>query len=143
MWLRLRTPSSKGDLSYRFVAMKTAILLAAVALLCVVSSANAKRLFYNNDDDMELSDKKARMFLRSMTNDNEDDECPGFVRYSRIGKRTVLRANLASTRVARPISVSRNASVQMNAWKSSQANRAWRQGSFCFCSQFNRANTSD
>ena len=54
--------------------MKTAMLLAAVALLCIVSSANAKRLFYNNDDDMELSDKKARMFLRSMTNDNEDDD---------------------------------------------------------------------
>jgi hypothetical protein len=52
--------------------MKTIILLAIFALLFIVSSSNAKRLFYDNDNDMELTDKKARMFLRSMM-DNDDD----------------------------------------------------------------------
>jgi hypothetical protein len=53
--------------------MKTIILLAIFALLFIVSSSNAKRLFYDNDNDMELTDKKARMFLRSMTGDDDDD----------------------------------------------------------------------
>jgi len=52
---------------------KTIILLAAIALLCIISSSNAKRLFYDNDNDMELSDKKARMFLEAMTGEDDDD----------------------------------------------------------------------
>jgi hypothetical protein len=59
------------------IKMHTKIVLAMVTLLCVVSSINAKRLFYDNDNDMELSDKKARMFLRSMMNDDDDDS-PSF-----------------------------------------------------------------
>ncbi len=54
--------------------MKTIILLAAIALLCIISSSNAKRLFDDNDNDMELTDKKARMFLRGMTGDEDDDD---------------------------------------------------------------------
>ena len=59
------------------IKMNTIIVLAMVALLFVVSSTNAKRLFYDNDNDMELSAKKARMFLRSMMND-EDNDAPSF-----------------------------------------------------------------
>ncbi len=54
--------------------MKTIILLAIFGLLFIVSSSNAKRLFYDNDNDMELTDKKARMFLRAMTGDNDDGD---------------------------------------------------------------------
>jgi hypothetical protein len=57
--------------------MKTIILLAAVALLCMVVSSNANRLFYDNDNDMELSNDKARMFLRAISNDDDDDS-PSF-----------------------------------------------------------------
>jgi hypothetical protein len=56
--------------------MKTSILLTIFALFFIISSSNAKRLFYDNDNDMELTDKKARMFLRSMMND--DDDAPSF-----------------------------------------------------------------
>jgi len=58
--------------------MKTIILLAIFALLFIVSSSNAKRLFYDNDNDMELTDKRARMFLRSMTDDDDDDDTASF-----------------------------------------------------------------
>ncbi|CAF1555842.1 unnamed protein product [Adineta steineri] len=53
--------------------MKTTIILAIFAALCVISSLDAKRLFYDNDNDMELTDKRARMFLRSMMGDDDDD----------------------------------------------------------------------
>lgn len=67
--------------------MKTSMILAVVALLFVVSSTHGKRVLYDSDN-MELSDKKARMFLRSMTND-EDDDAPSFdTRES--GKKCVL-----------------------------------------------------
>ncbi len=56
---------------------KTIILLAAIALLCIISTSNAKRLFYNNDNDMELSDKKARMFLRAITGESDDADDDG------------------------------------------------------------------
>jgi hypothetical protein len=51
--------------------MKITLVLAVLIFQCIISSANSKRLFYNNDDDMELSDDKARMFLRSMMNDDD------------------------------------------------------------------------
>ncbi|CAF1187265.1 unnamed protein product [Rotaria sordida] len=54
--------------------MKTIIFFIIGALLFIVSTSDAKRLFYDNDNDMELSDKKARMFLRSMLNDDSDDD---------------------------------------------------------------------
>ncbi|UJR14357.1 hypothetical protein I4U23_001353 [Adineta vaga] len=57
--------------------MKTFILLAAIAFVCIISTSNAKRLFLDNDNDMELSDKKARMFLRSITRDSEEDDDAG------------------------------------------------------------------
>ena len=57
--------------------MHTSIALALLALLVVISTSDAKRLFHDNDNDMELSDKKARMFLRSMTSDDDDDS-PSF-----------------------------------------------------------------
>ena len=53
--------------------MKTIILLAAIALLCMIASSHANRL-YNFDDDTELSDQKARMFLRALTEDGESDD---------------------------------------------------------------------
>ncbi|CAF3487159.1 unnamed protein product [Rotaria socialis] len=52
--------------------MKTIMLLVIFAFVFVISTSNAKRLFYNNDNDMELTDKRARMFLRSMTNNDDD-----------------------------------------------------------------------
>ncbi|CAF3379023.1 unnamed protein product [Rotaria socialis] len=48
------------------------MLLVIFAFVFVISTSNAKRLFYNNDNDMELTDKRARMFLRSMTNNDDD-----------------------------------------------------------------------
>ena len=52
--------------------MKTIILLAIFALLLIVSLSNAKNLYDN--DDMELTDANARMFLRAiMDDDNSDD----------------------------------------------------------------------
>lgn len=53
--------------------MKSILLLAALVLLFAIASTNGKRLFYDNDNDMELSDKKARMFLRAMTGEDGDD----------------------------------------------------------------------
>jgi hypothetical protein len=53
---------------------KTIILLATIVLLYIISSSNAKRLFYDNDNDMELTDKKARMFLRTITGEGDDDD---------------------------------------------------------------------
>jgi hypothetical protein len=53
--------------------MKTIILLAISVLFFVISSSNAKRLFHDNDNDMELTDKRARMFLRSMMDEDNDD----------------------------------------------------------------------
>lgn len=58
---------------------KAMILLAAIALLCFISSSNAKRLFFNNDNDMELTDQKARMFLRAISSQgDDDDDAPSF-----------------------------------------------------------------
>ena len=54
--------------------MKTLILFAAVLLVCTISTSNTKRLFVDNDNDMELTDKKARMFLRAMTGESDDDD---------------------------------------------------------------------
>ena len=51
--------------------MKSIILLATVALLCMIVSSNANRLFYDNDNDMELSNDKARMFLRAIAGDDD------------------------------------------------------------------------
>ncbi|CAF2713367.1 unnamed protein product [Rotaria sp. Silwood2] len=58
--------------------MKTIIFLVICALIFIVSTSNAKRLFYDNDNDMELTDKKARMFLRSMLNGDSDDDTGSF-----------------------------------------------------------------
>jgi hypothetical protein len=57
--------------------MKTIIILAAIALLCMIACSNASRI-YNSDDDLELSDKKARMFLRALTGDEDDDDVASF-----------------------------------------------------------------
>lgn len=51
--------------------MKLVVIL--LALILIIASTQAKRLFYDNDNDMELSDKKARMFLRAMLNEDDDD----------------------------------------------------------------------
>ena len=69
--------------------MKTIILIAAIALVCIISSSNAKRLFYDNDNDMELSDKKARMFLRAITGDSDDDDDTPSFDTREIGKNCV------------------------------------------------------
>ena len=57
--------------------MKSILFLVALVLLCAIVSTNGKRLFYDNDNDMELSDKKARMFLRAMTGEDGDDDDDG------------------------------------------------------------------
>jgi hypothetical protein len=59
--------------------MKTIILVAAFALLFIVSLVDAKRSLKDNDNNLELSDKRAQMFLRSMltdadSNDDDDDD---------------------------------------------------------------------
>ncbi|CAF2738730.1 unnamed protein product [Rotaria sp. Silwood2] len=58
--------------------MKTIIFLVICALVFIISTSDAKRLFYDNDKDMELTDKKARMFLRSMLNGDSDDDTGSF-----------------------------------------------------------------
>ncbi|CAF1201507.1 unnamed protein product [Rotaria sp. Silwood1] len=68
--------------------MKTFIFLVICVLLFVVSTSNAKRLFYDNDNDMELTDKRARMFLRSMLNGDSDDDA-GSLDTREIGKNCV------------------------------------------------------
>ncbi|CAF1299607.1 unnamed protein product [Adineta steineri] len=50
------------------------LLIAAMVLIHMISFTNAKRLYYDNDNDMELSDKKARMFLRTITGEGDDDD---------------------------------------------------------------------
>ena len=59
--------------------MKTSLVVTIFALILIISISNAKRLFYDNDNDMELTDRKARMFLRSMlTDSDDDDDSPSF-----------------------------------------------------------------
>ncbi|UJR18116.1 hypothetical protein I4U23_005016 [Adineta vaga] len=48
------------------------IILVAVSLLLFVTSLNGKRLYNENDENLEITDKKARMFLRSMIDDSDD-----------------------------------------------------------------------
>ncbi|CAF1208770.1 unnamed protein product [Rotaria sp. Silwood1] len=69
--------------------MKTFIYLAICVLLFVVSTSDAKRLFYDNDNDMELTDKKARMFLRSMLNGDSDNDDTGSLDTREFGKNCV------------------------------------------------------
>jgi hypothetical protein len=52
--------------------ISTIVILAAFAVLLVASSSDAKRLFADNDNDAELSEQKARMFLRSMLDDDDN-----------------------------------------------------------------------
>jgi hypothetical protein len=56
--------------------MKTIILLAIFGLLLIVSLSNAKNVM--NDNNMEFSDKKARMFLRAMMGDDDNDGLTSF-----------------------------------------------------------------
>lgn len=53
--------------------MKTATLLLVLVFIGFFLSIESKRLFYNNDNDLELSDQKARMFLRAILDDENDD----------------------------------------------------------------------
>ncbi|CAF4047902.1 unnamed protein product [Rotaria sordida] len=69
--------------------MKAIILPGICALLFIISTSDGKHLFYDNDNDMELSDKKARMFLRSMLNDDSDDDDTGSLDTREIGKNYV------------------------------------------------------
>ena len=41
-------------------------------ILSICSLIDSKRLFFNNDDELELSNERAQMFLSSMLNDNDD-----------------------------------------------------------------------
>ncbi|CAF1153021.1 unnamed protein product [Rotaria sordida] len=73
--------------------MKTFIFLVICVLLFIVSTLDAKRLFYDNDNDMELTDQKARMFLRSMLNGDsdsaDDDDDSGSLDTREFGKNCV------------------------------------------------------
>ena len=51
--------------------MNRILLLAVVGLLLVVALSNAKNLVDNNDD-LEINDQKAQMFLRAMLGDESD-----------------------------------------------------------------------
>ena len=53
--------------------MNRILLLAVFGLLLVVALSNAKNLVDNNDD-LEINDQKARMFLRAMLGDESDDD---------------------------------------------------------------------
>lgn len=52
--------------------MNRILLLAVFCLLWIVALSNAKNLVDNNDDS-EIDDQKARMFLRAMLDDQSDD----------------------------------------------------------------------
>ena len=65
------------------------LILLFLACIAVLATSNAKRLFYDNDNDMELSDKKARMFLRAMLNEDEDDDGAKSFDTREIGKNCV------------------------------------------------------
>jgi len=43
-------------------------------LLSICSLIDGNRLFYNNDNDLELSNEKAQMFLRSILDDDSDGD---------------------------------------------------------------------
>ena len=45
-----------------------------ILVLSICSLIDGKRLFLNNDNDLELTNEKAQMFLRSMLNDDSDDQ---------------------------------------------------------------------
>ncbi|CAF3183632.1 unnamed protein product [Rotaria socialis] len=45
-----------------------------ILILSICSFIDGKRLFLNNDNDLELSNEKAQMFLRSMLNDDENSD---------------------------------------------------------------------
>ncbi|CAF3033433.1 unnamed protein product [Rotaria sp. Silwood2] len=49
--------------------MKISIILV-LSIIC--SYIDGKRLYLNNDNDLELSNEKAQMFLRSQLNDDDD-----------------------------------------------------------------------
>ena len=43
-------------------------------ILSICSLIDGKRLFFNNDDELELSNERAQMFLRSMLNDDDSSD---------------------------------------------------------------------
>lgn len=59
--------------------MKTTTLLAIFGLLLVVASSNAKNLLTDDDNDLELTEKRAREFLRELAQDDSagDDSNDG------------------------------------------------------------------
>ncbi len=54
--------------------MKIIILLAIFGLLIMATSSYEKSLFDDNDNDMESTDKRARMSLRDINVDDDDDD---------------------------------------------------------------------
>ncbi len=53
--------------------MKIIILLAIFGLLIMATSSYEKSLFDDNANDMESTDKRARMSLRDINDDDDDD----------------------------------------------------------------------
>lgn len=49
-------------------------IAVALLLISLCSMIDGKRLFVDNDDDIELSNAKAQMFLRSMLEDDSDSD---------------------------------------------------------------------
>ncbi|CAF1124003.1 unnamed protein product [Rotaria sp. Silwood1] len=49
---------------------KTLVILGFLFIIVMLSSCEGKRLYFDNDDDMTLTEAKARMFLE---NDDSDD----------------------------------------------------------------------
>jgi len=51
---------------------KISIILLILSF-CLLVHGKRKRIFSNDDNDLELSDDKAQMFLRTMLKDDDDD----------------------------------------------------------------------
>ncbi|CAF2821197.1 unnamed protein product [Rotaria sp. Silwood2] len=53
--------------------MKTLVMFGFLVIIVMLSSCEGKRLFFDNDDDdMTLTEAKARMFLENDDNDDFD-----------------------------------------------------------------------
>lgn len=69
--------------------MNTIIFLLMGAFVFLISTSNAKRLFYDNDDDMLLTDKRARMFLRSISDEDSDSDDTASFDTREVGRKCV------------------------------------------------------
>lgn len=63
---------SQSQFEYFFYKMNRILLLAVFGILLFVTFSNAKNLLA--DDDLEVSDEKAQMYIRTMRGEESDDD---------------------------------------------------------------------